>query len=238
MGQVDLMIAGLLVVVAALSVVARRWPVPYPIVLVTAGVVFGFVPGPPVVKLDPQVVLVVFVPPLLYGASIFANYNDFRATLRALILSPVGLLIATMCAVARAAHALIPGLPWEAAVVLGPSSRRPTARGRRDHAQPRRPEAHGQEHRGRGPVQRCDRARGLPRRGRRRRGRQLLARRRQPEALSGRGVAVACSSAPGASQLVAAVFILTMTGVAALSRNTSLLRCMIHKLAWRCKPAS
>src|SRR6266516_1176859 len=119
MGQAELLIAGLLVAVAGLSVLARRLSVPYPIVLVVGGALFGFVPGLPEVKLDPQVVLVVFLPPLVYGASIFANFNDFRANLRALTLSTVGLVLATMCAVAWAAHALVPGLPWEAAFVLG-----------------------------------------------------------------------------------------------------------------------
>ncbi len=119
MGQADLLIAGLLVAVAGLSALARHLSVPYPIVLVVGGALFGFVPGLPEVKLDPEIVLVVFLPPLLYGASVFANFNDLRANLRALTLSTVGLVLATMCAVAWAAHALIPGLPWEAAFVLG-----------------------------------------------------------------------------------------------------------------------
>src|SRR5215213_8509343 len=119
MGQAELLIAGLLVAVAGLSALARRLSVPYPIVLVIGGVLFGFVPGLPEVKLDPEVVLLVFLPPLLYGSSIFANFNDLRANLRALTLSTVGLVLAAMCAVAWAAHTLIPGLPWEAAFVLG-----------------------------------------------------------------------------------------------------------------------
>src|SRR5919202_1095375 len=118
MGQTELLIAGLLVAVAGLSALARHLSVPYPIVLVVGGALFGFVPGLPEVKLDPEVVLVVFLPPLLYGSSIFANFGDFRANLRALTLSTVGLVLATMCAVAWAAPALIPGLPWEAAFVL------------------------------------------------------------------------------------------------------------------------
>jgi CPA1 family monovalent cation:H+ antiporter len=64
-------------------------------------------------------VLVVFLPPLLYRASIFANFNDVRANLRGLTLSTVGLVLATMCGVAWAAHELILGLPWQAAFVLG-----------------------------------------------------------------------------------------------------------------------
>ena len=119
MGQAELLIAGLLVAVAGLSALARHLSVPYPIVLVVGGALLGFVPGLPEVELDPEVVLVVFLPPLLYGSSIFANFGDFRANLRALTLSTVGLVLATMCAVAWAAHALIPGLPWGAAFVLG-----------------------------------------------------------------------------------------------------------------------
>jgi monovalent cation/hydrogen antiporter len=119
MGQAELLIAGLLVAVAGLSVLARRLSVPYPIVLVIGGALFGFIPGLPAVKLDPQVVLVVFLPPLVYGAAIYANTSDFRASLRTLTLSTVALVLATMGAVAWAAHALIPGMPWAAAFVLG-----------------------------------------------------------------------------------------------------------------------
>jgi Na+/H+ antiporter len=119
MGEAELLIAGLLVAVAGLSALARRLSVPYPIVLVVGGALLGFVPGLPEVRLDPEVELLVFLPPLLYGEAIFANFGDFRANLRALTLSAVGLVLATMCAVAWAAHALIPGLPWEAAFVLG-----------------------------------------------------------------------------------------------------------------------
>jgi Na+/H+ antiporter len=119
MGEAELLIAGLLVAVAGLSALARRLSVPYPIVLVVGGALLGFVPGLPEVRLDPEVVLLVFLPPLLYGEAIFANFGDFRANLRALTLSAVGLVLATMCAVAWAAHALIPGLPWVAAFVLG-----------------------------------------------------------------------------------------------------------------------
>jgi NhaP-type Na+/H+ or K+/H+ antiporter len=119
MSQAELLIVGLLAAVAALGVLVRGVSVPYPIVLVIGGALFGLVPGLPEVRLDPQVVLVVFLPPLLYGASIFANYNDFRANLRVLTLNTIGLVLATMCAVAWVAHTLVPGLPWAAAFVLG-----------------------------------------------------------------------------------------------------------------------
>jgi CPA1 family monovalent cation:H+ antiporter len=119
MGEAEILIAGLLVAVAGLSALARWLSVPYPIVLVLGGAVLGFVPGLPEVKLDPEVVLVVFLPPLLYGASIYANSDDLRANLRGLTLNAVALVLVTMCVVAWAAHALIPGIAWEAAFVLG-----------------------------------------------------------------------------------------------------------------------
>lgn len=116
--------------VAGLSALARLLSVPYPIVLVVGGALLGFVPGLPTVHLDPQIVLVVFLPPHLYGESIFANFNDLRANLRTLTLSTVGLVLVTMCAVAWAAHAVIPGLGWAPAFVLG-AIVSPTTRSRR-----------------------------------------------------------------------------------------------------------
>src|SRR4051812_15259619 len=108
-GQAEILITGLLVAVAGLSALARRLGIPYPIVLVIGGAVLGFVPGLPEVNLDPEVVLVVFLPPLLYGSSIYADFNDFRSNLRGLTLNAVALVLVTMGAVALAAHAVVPG---------------------------------------------------------------------------------------------------------------------------------
>lgn len=126
MGEAEILIAGLLVAVAGLSALARSLSVPYPIVLVLGGAVLGFVPGLPEVRLDPEVVLVVFLPPLLYGASIYTNTNDLRANLRGLTLNAVGLVLVTTCAVAWAAHALIPACRGRPRSSSGRSSRRPT----------------------------------------------------------------------------------------------------------------
>src|SRR5919201_6361330 len=108
MGTAELLIAGLLVAVAGLSALARELSIPYPIVLVIGGALFGFVPGVPDVRLDPDVVLVVFLPPLLYGAAFFANFADIRRDTRSITLSSVGLVLVTMVAVAAAAHELVP----------------------------------------------------------------------------------------------------------------------------------
>src|SRR3954453_12485698 len=119
MGQAEILIAGLLVAVAGLSALARRMSIPYPIVLVIGGALFGFVPGVPEVTLDPEVVLVVFLPPLLYGAAFFANLGHIRRALRPITLNSVLLVLCTMAAVAVGAHALIDGLSWSAAFTLG-----------------------------------------------------------------------------------------------------------------------
>jgi monovalent cation/hydrogen antiporter len=119
MGQAELLIAGLLVAVAGLSALARHLNVPYPIVLVLGGALFGFVPGMPEVKLDPNVVLVVFLPPLLYSAAFFANLGDIRYSLRSIVIASVPLVLVTMCAVAVVAHDLIHGMSWAAAFALG-----------------------------------------------------------------------------------------------------------------------
>jgi CPA1 family monovalent cation:H+ antiporter len=119
MGQAEFLIAGLLVAVAGLSALARLLSVPYPIVLVIGGALLGFIPGMPTVTLNPDVVLVVFLPLLVYAAAFFANLGDIRANMRSITLSSVGLVLATMVAVAIVAHALVDGMPWGAAFALG-----------------------------------------------------------------------------------------------------------------------
>ena len=118
MGKAELLIGGLLVAIAGLGAVARRLSIPYPIVLVVGGVLFGFIPGLPAVNLDPNIVLVVFLPILVYSAAFFANLGDIRANLRGITMVSVGLVLVTMGAVAVVAHALV-GLPWAAAFALG-----------------------------------------------------------------------------------------------------------------------
>jgi Na+/H+ antiporter len=108
----------LLAAVAALATLANRVGVPYPILLVLGGLVLSFVPGLPRVKLDPEVVFLLFLPPLLYVSALFTSWRDFRANLRPISLLAVGLVLMTTCAVAAVAHWAV-GLPWAAAFVLG-----------------------------------------------------------------------------------------------------------------------
>src|SRR5215217_7281412 len=108
----------LLVAVAALATLANRFEVPYPILLVLGGLVLGFVPGLPRVELEPDVVFLLFLPPLLYVSAIFTSWRDFRANLRPILLLAVGLVLMTTCVVAAVAHWVME-LPWAAAFVLG-----------------------------------------------------------------------------------------------------------------------
>jgi monovalent cation/hydrogen antiporter len=109
----------LLGAVLLLMAVARRFLVPYPIFLVLGGLILGFVPGVPAVRLDPELVFLIFLPPILWAAAYFTSYRDFQANLRPITLLAVGLVMATTAAVAAVAHAIVPGLPWAAAFVLG-----------------------------------------------------------------------------------------------------------------------
>ena len=109
----------LLVLTTALAFLARKVNVPYPIVLVVAGMGLGFVPSLPAVTLDPQIVFLLFLPPILYAAGYFTSWRDFRTNLFSITLLAVGLVIATMTAVAAAVHALVPGIGWAVALVLG-----------------------------------------------------------------------------------------------------------------------
>jgi Na+/H+ antiporter len=108
----------LLVAVAALATLANRIGVPYAILLVLGGLVLGFVPALPQVELDPEVVFLLFLPPLLYVSAIFTSWRDFRANLRPISLLAIGLVLVTVCVVAAVAHWAI-GFPWAAAFVLG-----------------------------------------------------------------------------------------------------------------------
>ena len=69
----------LLIVVAALAIVAKRVALPYPVLLVIGGLALGFVPGLPAVQLEPDIVFLFLLPPLLYPAAVFTSWRDFRA---------------------------------------------------------------------------------------------------------------------------------------------------------------
>src|SRR3954447_10608758 len=115
----ELIVLAVLATVLVLIVIADRAGLPYPILLVLGGLGLGFVPGIPDVRLDPDVVLLIVLPPLLYSAAFFSSLRELRTNLRSISLLAVGLVLVTAGAVAVVAHAIVPGMPWEAAFVLG-----------------------------------------------------------------------------------------------------------------------
>jgi Na+/H+ antiporter len=109
----------LLAAVAALVVVANKLELPYPVVLVLAGLGLSFIPRLPEVKLNPEIVFYFFLPALIYPAALFTSWRDFRRNLRPILMLAIGLVLVTMVTVAGVAHAMIPALPWAAAFALG-----------------------------------------------------------------------------------------------------------------------
>ena len=110
MHEIEPLLLALMMAVAGLSVLA---------LLVLGGLVLGFVPGMPAVELPPELVLVAFLPPLLYWAGFFSSPRDLRADARAISMAAVGLVLVTTAAVAVIAHAVVDGMTWPAAFALG-----------------------------------------------------------------------------------------------------------------------
>jgi CPA1 family monovalent cation:H+ antiporter len=109
----------LLAATAALGVAAHRLNVPQPVLLVIGGAALAILPGLPPVQLDPDTVFLLFVPPLLYRAASQASLIEFRRRMDGIVFLSFTMVIATMAAVTVTAHAVVPGLPWDAAFVLG-----------------------------------------------------------------------------------------------------------------------
>jgi len=80
--HLDLVLLAVLSAVSLLLIVAYHWQVPYPILLVIGGAALGFIPGIPNVQLNPDVVLIIVLPPLLYAAAFFSSLRELRDNLR------------------------------------------------------------------------------------------------------------------------------------------------------------
>lgn len=115
----QLILMGLLLAVAALLVAAPVLHIPYPILLVLGGLALGFIPGVPTLQLPPELVLIAFLPPLLYSAAFFTSLRELRENIRPIGTLAIGLVLVTMTAVAVVAHAMVDDMSWSAAFVLG-----------------------------------------------------------------------------------------------------------------------
>ena len=116
---VQLIVLLLLLFVAAFSALAHRFKTPYPIVLVIAGVMLGFVPGIPRITLEPDLIFLVVLPPLLYAAAAVTSWRDFSYNFVSVGMLAFGLVGFTVVSVAVAGPLLISGLDWRVGCVLG-----------------------------------------------------------------------------------------------------------------------
>jgi len=113
------LLLALLVVVAVLVTISRRIRVPYPVLLLIGGLVVGLVPGIPRLELDPEIVFLVVLPPLLYVSAFLTPIRDFRANLKNISSLAIGLVAISAGVVAVLAMAFVPGMSWPLAAALG-----------------------------------------------------------------------------------------------------------------------
>lgn len=112
-------LAALLAALAISAPIARRTGISEPIVLGIVGLGIAFVPGIPRRPLDPDLILAVFLPPILYADAFKTSWVDFQRWLRPILMLAVGLVGATILVVGVVAHAMMPHLPWSVCFVLG-----------------------------------------------------------------------------------------------------------------------
>ena len=107
-----------LAAMVVLLVAAQILRIPYPILLAVGGAALALMPGSPEVELDPDLVLVILLPPILYAAAFFTPLRELRRNVKSISLLAVGLVLATMVGVAVVAHEAL-GFDWAPAFVLG-----------------------------------------------------------------------------------------------------------------------
>lgn len=106
---------------------ARRFDFPYPIALVIGGGVLGFIPSLPQPAFDPELILVLVLPPILYQAAALTSWRDFVVSIRTISLLAIGLVVVTTLTVGATLKLLIPDIPWAVAFVFGAIASPPDA---------------------------------------------------------------------------------------------------------------
>jgi Na+/H+ antiporter len=107
------------VLVVSLTALARRLPIPTPILQVLAGFAVSLIPGVAIPQLDPNLVFFVFLPPILWSAAMFTSLREFKRNIDKIGTLAIGLVIVTTAIVAIVARHLFPDMPWAVAVALG-----------------------------------------------------------------------------------------------------------------------
>src|ERR1700722_15356111 len=111
-------VLALLVAMAVLASLARKLGIAYPVVLVLGGLALGLVPGLPAIHPEPDLVFLIFLPPLVYIAATTTALRDLRFNLRPILFLSIGLVLFSVLVVAGVAHATAAGFGWPAAFVL------------------------------------------------------------------------------------------------------------------------
>ena len=105
--------------ITLLGILSNKYKFPFPIILVLSGVVISLIPGLPVISLNPDVVFLIFLPPLLYGAAWNISWHEFKRAIRPISLASIGLVFFTTALVAITAHWIIPDFGWPFAFLIG-----------------------------------------------------------------------------------------------------------------------
>lgn len=119
MPHLELIVLFLLLAVIAITGLAQVLRVPYPILLVIGGSALGFMPGVPNVEMDPDLVLLIFLPPLLFNLGYFASLRDLRANTRVIAISAFPTVLLTAALMAGALKLAVPSMPWAVAFAFG-----------------------------------------------------------------------------------------------------------------------
>ncbi len=109
----------IMVILISLTAIANKRKLPYPVLLVVAGLVIGFIPQLPELALDPDIIFVIILPPLLYDAASKTSWHEFKTSIRPISALAITLVFFTTVSVAVTAYYLIPGFTWPLAFVLG-----------------------------------------------------------------------------------------------------------------------
>lgn len=109
----------LLAIAIGISTFVHKTKIPYPILLLSVGIIVGFIPGIKSLPIDPDVVFLIFLPPLLYDAAYNMPIKEFKTNFKTISMMAISLVFITMTCIAIVAYFLIPGMNWPAAFVLG-----------------------------------------------------------------------------------------------------------------------
>lgn len=109
----------ILVVMIGLSSVADHIKIPYPVLLIIAGIAVGFIPALRPIDINPEIIFLIFLPPLLYDAAFNISFKEFKTNMNTIATLSIGLVFITAIGIAVVAHYMIPGMSWPVSFVLG-----------------------------------------------------------------------------------------------------------------------